>query len=490
MILPVLKLARFAPVALLAGCATGGADYVPPATNPVSAFAAQPTGIVSSDVEIGWWRNFNDPDLDQLIARALASNLDAKLALARLEEARAVAGASRAERLPSGGAEAAYQRRRLANLERFGFAPREGDVFSVDANARWEVDLFGRVQRSVEAAEAEVGGATALLRSARAAVAADVASRYFDLRGAEAALRVAEVSIANQRRSLEVIRNLARAGAGARLDIVRAEAQLRAVEATVPDLQREAAVSRNALAVLLGEPPQEFRAPAASQSAELPQVTNIAIGTPADLLRRRPDIQAAERALAAASARAGAARAELFPQVQLSGLIGLLAGSLGDLFSGGALSFAAGPSISWGVFDLPRLRAHVGAADARTDGALVNYHRTVLGALREVENALVTYGSVREELARLAARVEASREAARLAQIGFREGVGQYLDVLDAERSQVEAEAALVDAQARHLLSVVGIYRALGGGWEACNLPGGVDCATRIDLTAASASRS
>jgi len=477
MILATHKLAGIASLGLLAGCATAGADYIPPSDRAPPAFAAQPAGVQAAEVEARWWRSFNDPALDTLIARALAANLDARLALARLEEARALARGARAERWPGGGINASYQRRRLADLERFPGLPREVDFLRVGGEADWEIDLFGRVGRSIEAAEAEVGGAQALLNAVRAAVAADVASRYFDLRGAEAGLRVAQASIANQRRSLDVTRRLAAAGAGARLDIIRAEAQLRAVEARVPDIGRDAAVARHALAVLLGEAPQTFAGPAPTP-AGLPQIAKIAVGTPADLLRRRPDIRAAERGLAAANARAGAARAELFPEVRLTGFIGLLAGSLGDLFSGGALSFGAGPALSWGVFDLPRLRAQVGAADARTDAALTDYHRTVLNALREVEDALVTYGAVREELARQAARVGASREAARMAAIGFREGEGQFLDVLDAERSLVEAEAALVDAQARHLLSVVGVYRALGGGWEVCTAPGGVDCPT------------
>lgn len=483
MILRKRKLACLASVALLAGCATAGADYAAPSASPATSFAAQPAGIAPSEVEVRWWRSFNDPELDRLISQALAANLDTKLAIARLEEARALARAERAGRLPSGNVSASYQRRRLADLERFGTAPRDGDVFNLGTDARWEINLFGRVQRSVEAAEAEIGGADALLQATRAAVAADVASRYFDLRGAEASLRVARTSLANQRRSLDLTRRLAAAGAGARLDIIRAEAQLRAVEATVPDIEREAAVARHALAVLLGEQPQRY-APPGPSTETLPRVTNIAVATPADLLRRRPDIRAAERALAAANARAGAARAELFPQVQLTGFIGLLAGSLGNIFSGGALSFSAGPALSWGVFDLPRLRAQVGVADARTDAALVNYYQTVLDALREVEDALVTYGAIREELTRLTARAQASREAARLVEIGFREGVGQYLDVLDAERSLVQAEAALVEAQARHLLSVVAVHRALGGGWEACSMPGGVDCATTAEVAA------
>lgn len=477
-------LAPLLALTALAGCATAGADYTPPAASVPSAFVSEPAGVDQTAIEARWWRTFGDPELDRLITSALAANLDAKLAVARLAEARALAGAARAERLPGGGADASYQRRRLADLERFGTAPRGGDVLRLGTAADWEIDLFGRVGRSIEAAEAEVGGAAAVLRAARVAVAADVANRYFELRGGEAALTVARNAIANQRRSLEVTRKLADAGAGARLDIVRAEAQLRAVEATVPDIERQIAVARNALAVLLGEPPQFFAGPA-TPPGDLPQLASLSVGTPEALLRRRPDIAAAERRLAAANARAGAARAELFPSVRLTGFIGLLAGGLGSLVSGGALAFSAGPALDWGVFDLPRLRAQVGAADARTDAALIDYRRTVLNALREVEDALVAYGAIRTQMARLAEQTTASREAARLASIGFREGEGQYLEVLDAERTLVEAEAGLIEAQARHLLSVVGIYRALGGGWEVCILPGGPDCVIDVPERAA-----
>lgn len=470
-------------LAMLGGCATAGKDYAPPESRAPVAYAARPAGVSGADVEVRWWRTFGDPALDQLIVRALSANLDAKLAVARLDEARALGRAARTARLPGGGLNASYQRRRLADPERFGALPRDVDSLRVGAEAGWELDLFGRIGRSIEAAQAEVGGASALLQDVRVSVAADVASRYFELRGAEAASRVARASVANQQRSLDVTRKLAALGGGARFDVVRAEAQLRAVEATVAPIEQRIAVARHALAVLLGETPEGFDLPPDTSPA-LPQVATVAVGTPAELLRRRPDIEAAERNLAAASARAGAARAELFPTVRLTGLIGLLAGSLGSLASGGALSFAAGPSLDWGVFDLPRLRAQVGAADARTDAALVVYHRTVLDALREVEDALATYGAVRTRMARLTERAIASREAARLASIRFREGEGQFLDVLEAERARVDAESELVEAQAQHLLSVVGIYRALGGGWEVCDQPGGLDCATTAEVRA------
>ncbi|APR53139.1 TolC family protein [Sphingomonas koreensis] len=471
-------LAKLSPAALLlglAGCATVGPDYVPPKIAAPGAYAAQPAGIGGTSAETAWWRQFGDPALEALIVEALAANLDARLAVARLDEARALAGMSRAARLPGGGVDAGYQRRRLADVERPGGQPREGDSLRAGAEASWEIDLFGRIRRGVEAAEAEVGGAEALLRSARAAVTADVASQYFQLRGSEAALAVGRRQVELQRRSLDIARKLERAGAGARFDIVRAEARLAAVEATLPGIEQRIGTARHALAVLLGQAPQGFAGPAPATTS-LPQIAQISVGAPADLLRRRPDIAAAERALAAATARRGVAEADLFPTVRLSGFIGLLAGGFESLFSGGALAFSGGPSLDWGVFDMPRLRAQVRVADARTDAALIDYHRTVLGALRDVEDALVAYGAIRTSLATRDRQVGASREAARMASVRFREGEGQYLDVLDAERGLYEAEATLIDARMQHLVSVVDIHRALGGGWEVCETGDGPLC--------------
>lgn len=484
-------MARLSPALLLIGlasCATPGHDYASPSFDAPDAFAAASAGVSDAAVEAAWWSVFGAPALNGLIAEALAANLDARLALARLEEARALSGVARAGLLPGGGVDASYQRRRFADVERFGSLSRGGDSVRLGAEAGWEIDLFGRVRRSIEAAEAEVGGAEALLRAARVAIAADVASRYVELRSNEAGLEIARRQIEVQRRSLELTRKLERAGAGARFDIVRAEAQLRAVEATLPPYEQRIATARHALAVLLGQTPQELILPTTPIS-NFPQITQISVGTPGDLLRRRPDIAAAERSLAAATARQGVAEAELFPSVRLTGFIGLLAGGFGSLLSGDAFAFSAGPALDWGVFDLPRLRAQVRVADARTDAALVSYHRAVLVALRDVEDALAVYGAVRQRLARLSEQVIASREAARLASVRFRAGEGQFLDVLDAERTLYEAEGTLVDARAQHLLSVVGIHRALGGGWQVCEFPGTAYCGTTATISSSPRAR-
>ncbi len=450
--------------ALLTGCATTGGSYRVPAVDAPPAFAAQPAGMTSTAVEARWWQVFADPVLDGLITRALDANPDARIALARVKEARALAGVARSDRLPSGSAGAAYQRRRLADFQRLGVLPRTVDQFSASAEVGWELDLFGRVQRSVDAAEAELGGAGALLAASRVTVMADVASRYVDLRTAQAQLRLADAARANAARILDMARHQAEAGTGSALDVLAAESRLREVSAAVPTHVRDVAVARHALAVLLGEAPQAFSVPDASQQA--PIVQQVAVGTPAELLRRRPDIRAAERALAATSARAGMARAELFPRLGITGFIGLLAGGIGNLFTGGALAMSAGPTMSWSLFDLPRLKSQVGAADARTEAALIVYHRTVLDALRETEDALVSLGAVQAMLQQQSARVAASREALRLMTARFAEGEGERVDVLAAEGALIEAQAALSAVQAQHHQAVIAVHRALGGGWD------------------------
>lgn len=450
---------------LLAGCAatTTPRPAIVAAAVPPS-FGLQPAGISPEEVERRWWAQFRDPVLDALVTRALANNLAARIAAARVEEARALMRAAGAARLPTGGVDASVQQRRFSEAETFGQPARSATVIQLGTSASWEADLFGRTRRGIEAARAELGGAEALLAAARASVIADVAANYLELRASEAGQRVALEAVRTQQRSLATIQKLVRAGSVSRLDLVRAEAEVRSAEARLPDFERRSRIAANAIAVLIGEAPQTFALAEGTRTGP-GGLTRLSIGSPAELLRRRPDVLAAERQVAALSARAAASRADLFPSVRITGVLQLITTSIGNLFTGRALSFATGPSISWSLFDLPRLRAQVGAADARTEGAIANYQATVFRALGEVEDALAAYQAVQQELVVLQRQVTASQEAARLAEIGFRYGEGDFLGVLDAKRQAVSARAALVQAEGRHLLSIVGVYRALGGGW-------------------------
>ncbi len=316
---------------LLGGCAAVGPDYAPPSASAPASFGAMPAGIDGGGVEIEWWRGFDEPDLESLIQRALAANLDIALAGARLDEAKALLRENREEFLPRGGPAFDYQARRRGEVETPAGQQRDIETYRGALDASWEIDLFGRVRRSVEAAEAQAGSREALLRNVQASVAATVAMTWFQLQGIEAELAVVHDIAGNQRDSLEMVERLVSAGSAHEFDRLRAEALLHNVEAAVPDLERRRAATRNALAVLLAEALQAFSPPVARASGERLTLRTLGVGDPAGLLARRADIAAAERNLAAATARIGVETAGLYPQVEVRGSIGLVAGNLDAL---------------------------------------------------------------------------------------------------------------------------------------------------------------
>lgn len=456
---------------ILVGCAAVGPSYSPPSlpsSQFPTSFGEPPAGLGSGAVEVKWWRAFDDPALTILIQQALAANHDIGIAAARLEEAKAMLGESRQGFLPRGGAALGHENRRRSEVETPPGQPRRIETYRGAVDTSWEIDLFGRVRRSVEAAQAQAGSREALLRGVQAGVAAAVAASWFELRGIEAELAVAADTSQSQRESLGLVERLVSAGSASEFDRLRAEALLRHVEVAVPELERRRAASANALAILLGETPQTFRPPAATPAREALAVRTIAVGDPAALLARRADIAAAERSLAAATARIGVETAGLYPDVQVQGSIGLVAGSLDALSGAGALSGFLGPVIRWSVLDTGRVRARIAASEARTKEALIVYDQTVLRALQETDDAFKTYGAAGSTLRLRLLESAANREAARLARVRFSAGEGIYLDVLEAERSDFATRRALAVARTHQRLAVVSIYKALGGGWEVC----------------------
>jgi len=456
---------------LLAGCAAVGPNYSPPSL-PSSQFPASfgepATGLVSGAVEVEWWRTFDDPALTGLIERALAANHDVGIAAARLGEAKAMLVESRQGFLPHGGAAFGHENRRRSDVEVPPGQPRRVESYRGAVDAIWEIDLFGRVRRSVEAAQAQAGSREALLRGVQAGVAAAVAATWFELHGAETELAVAAVIIESQRESLGLVEHLMRAGSASEFDRLRAEALLRHVELAVPELDRRRTASTNALAILLGEAPQVFRLPAATPEREALSVRTIAVGDPATLLSRRADVAAAERSLAAATARIGVETAGLYPDIQVQGSIGVIAGDLDAMSGAGALSSLLGPVIRWSLLDTGRVRARIAASEARTQEALLVYDQTVLRALQETDDAFKAYGAAGSTLELRLLESAANREAARLARARFSAGEGLYLEVLEAERSDHASRRALAVARTDQRLAVVSIYKALGGGWELC----------------------
>jgi multidrug efflux system outer membrane protein len=449
--------------ALLAACAVGP-DYRTPETSATPFVAAQPAGVAEQPFEAAWWEQFQDPVLDDLIERALTADLDLKIALARVEEARAYYGAARRDRWPGVSVEAA---RSKSNQQQPGFGPERVEIDSYNAGLAtlWELDLFGRVRRGAQAAGADTDAAVADLRDAQVLIAAEVARNYVELRGAQKRLRVAQTNLGYQQETLDLTRVRLELGRGSELDVASAAARHAATEATIPPLFAAESIAANRLAVLLGERPGALAAELGFREIA-PHLTTIAVDSPAALLQRRPDIRAAERELAAATARIGVAKADLFPRLTLSGFIGFVAGDADSLGDSASRAWRVTPVLSWAGFDRGTW-ARVAVAEARTAGALAGYELAVLRALEETENAFVTYGTHRQRLESVVEQATASRTAAELARIQYREGALDFLRLLDSERTLLEAEDAVAAAESDLNASVVLIYKALGGGWEA-----------------------
>ena len=456
---PALLLAA----SLLAACAVGP-DYAAPTTAAPEFRRADAAVLAEEPYEAAWWRQFGDPTLDGLVERALADDLDLKIAAARVEESRALLRGARRDRWPGAVAEAA---RTESNAQQPGFSTDRVDVEYYDAGfaALWELDLFGRVRRGAEAAAADADAAAADLRDAQVLVAAEVARSYLDLRGAQKRLRVARANLEFQRETLNLTRVRLDLGRGSELDVASAAARLSATEASVPPLVAAEAAAAHRLAVLLGLRPGALDAELVPRELP-PHLTTLAVDSPEALLRRRPDIRAAERELAAATARIGVAKADLFPQLTLNGFIGFIAGDASELGESTSRAWSFSPVLSWGGLDRG-VRARIVAAEARATGALAVYDRTVLLALEETETAFVTYTQSRARLAAAIDESTASRRAAELARVQYREGALDFLRLLDAERTALQAEDGLATAETDLNRSVVAIYRALGGGWEA-----------------------
>jgi multidrug efflux system outer membrane protein len=453
---------------LLTGCAVGP-DYhkpdLPTQQQFVSAesprYAAQDSGDIAQ-----FWTVFGDATLSALVADALQANHDLRIAVARLDEARALRGAARMDLGPTVAARAGYTDQRLSQSQAVG-GLRDIKGYDTGLDAVWELDFFGRVRRELQASNADLQAAEAALFDTQVVVSAELSRSYFELRGNQQRLAVANRNVDNQRETLALTQARLEAGSGTELDTSRATAQLAATRASIAPLEAAVARAIHRIGVLTGRNPAALRA-RLELPAELPLVPEmIAVGDPAQLLRRRPDIRISERRLAASTARIGVAIADLFPRVSFVGSVGYAAGSFGSLGDAGSGTHRIAPGISWAVLDLGHVRARIAAARARNDGALATYEQTVLRALQETEDVLVTHARSRDRLLYLSEAATASQTAARLARLRFENGAVDFLQVLDAERSLLAAEDSLAQSRADTATSLVAVYKALGGGWTA-----------------------
>ncbi|MCX7825425.1 MAG: efflux RND transporter permease subunit, partial [Verrucomicrobiae bacterium] len=451
----------------LSGCAVGP-NHGEPETKVAAAFAnAGQIGDSSEDTAVAWWRGFKDAKLDGLIERAIASNHDLRIATARVREARALRMVVALDAVPTVQASGGYTKS-LTSKDATGLSRenRKHELYEAGFDATWELDLFGRVRRSIEASTAEVGQAEAAKRDVLVSLIAEVARNYIELRGAQLQLDVARKNAANQRDTLEITESKLRAGRATELDVARARSQLNATLAIIPPLEAAAKRSIHRISVLTGQPPTALEAELATPQPipSLPPL--VSVGTPEQLLRRRADIRAAERALAAATARIGVQTADLFPRVTFKGEIALQASDFAALAKAGTDTYSFGPRISWAAFDLGRVRARINAAQAGADAALANYEKTVLLALEETENALVEYGRSQARRAYLRASARSAEQAVKLADNRYQSGIADFLQVLDAQRSQLSIEEQLAQSETRTATALVALYKALGGGWE------------------------
>jgi NodT family efflux transporter outer membrane factor (OMF) lipoprotein len=406
-----------------------------------------------------WWSTFNDPILDSLINRAVRSNLDLLEAQSRIREARATRGIASSGLFPVFGTS--------GNMTRAGNAVGSQELWRGGFDASWEVDIFGGVRRQIEAATADIEAAVENRRAVTVSLVAEVAADYLFLRGFQQELVVAGQNLDIQIRNAAVARGKVQLGSGTGLDVSNADAQVASTRATIASFISQEQQQVYALSILLGLEPsalmQELQA-----TGPIPVTPPIVpVGLPSELLRRRPDIRQAERQLAGQTARIGVAVADLFPRFSLTGSLNFQASRFQPMFNWNNRSWSFGPSVSWNIFDAGRIWSNVEVQNAIQEQALINYRRTVLIALQDVENALVAYAQEQQRRAALAEAVAANQKALEQATTLYRGGLTDFLRVIDAERSLFGTQDALVQSNRAVGTDLVALYKALGGGWEA-----------------------
>lgn len=470
---------RTIPSALLAfavaGCTTVGHDYQGPPTTPQQAAFARGGDDAAGPVLAHWWTALGDATLDSLVDRALAANPNLAIARARVRQARASLSSEQANRLPAGTATATAAHARLPPLpggSGSGLAiPSSLNLYNVGFDASWEIDLFGGQRRATEAAGAAYEAAGARLADAQLSLVADVAQAYINLRATQAQMALSTAAIARQQGMLDLTAQRVDGGTASQLDLVRLQNQLESTRADAEPLVAQLDSYRDALAVLLGQAPgmldSELGRPAADAAAVPLPPAQVAVGDPTAMLRRRPDIRAAERTLAARNAQIGQAEAARFPSLKLFGLIGIGGTSPRDLTHLGDFSAIAAPQLSWNVLDFGRVNASIEQAKGVHDEAEAQYQATVLGALRDAEDALSRFRQRRTTVATIARLKAGADRAATLTAARQKAGTASMIDVLDTERQQFSAEQNLAQAQAALTNDFVALQKALGLGFDA-----------------------
>lgn len=457
----------------LAGCAVGPNYRRPLVSTPAQWTAPQARGV-TKDVEPEtdlWWKFFHDAELDSLIQRAVEANYDLEIASARVEEARASTGAARSSYYPQIGAGVAVNRVRQIGVglladrgpQRFAY---ETNTYNFEGNLSWEIDLFGRIRRGVEAAKADLAASEQDRRNILISVLGDVARYYSDLRGTQFRIEIAQKNIATAEDTLGLTKARIAGGQATERDVAQAEGELESIRAQVPALNTDIQLAIHRLGVLLGKQPGELEEELSKQAAVPPVPPNVPTGIPSDLLERRPDIRSAEAQLAAATARVGVAKADYFPRFTLLGNAGREATQLHDLSLGFANYFGVGPSVSLPVFTGGRIRSNVEIQNARVRESAAIYKSTILKAFEETEDALAAYANEQDRRDRLQATVRSDETSFELANVQYKAGLTDFLTVLDAQRQMYANQDLLAQSQTTVTTNLIALYRALGGGWS------------------------
>ncbi|WP_323120526.1 efflux transporter outer membrane subunit [Burkholderia alba] len=481
--------ARFAKIAaastllvtLLAACAVGP-DYKRPDVTTPAAFKEAPT--LAAGEQAGswktaepadalhrgeWWKVFNDPVLDGLEQQALDANQNLKAAAARVEEARAATRAARSSWFPQIGAGFGPTREGLSSASQFqpqGTGPTNATLWRAQGSVSYEADLFGRVSRNVEASRADTAQSEALFRSVQLALQADVAQNYFELRQLDSDQDLYRRTVDLRQEALKLAQRRFTEGDIGELDVSRAKNELATAQADAVGVARRRAASEHALAILLGKAPADF---GFKETPIVPVTVRVPPGLPSALLERRPDVSAAERAMAAANARVGLAKSAYFPKLDITGAFGYEASTLGSLFMWSSRTFLLGPfagtALTLPLFDGGRRSAGVQQARAQYDEQVANYRQQVLVAFREVEDNLADLRLLDDQIRAQDDAVNASRRAAKLSRTQYQEGQVSYLDVIDSERSVLVSQLQANQLTGTQAVSTVNLIRALGGGW-------------------------
>ena len=459
---------------VLAGACKVGPDYAPPPT-PLPNAAPMPDrwnaeatmGLESGEARLQtWWHVFDDPTLESLVERAQLQNLDLKQAVARVREARAFVGVARGDRMPAVDALAEGNVGKTSDAS-VPQAPEGGfqtaGLFSTGVDASWEIDVFGRLARNIEAAEAGYEASVEDYRDVLVSLLAEVALAYVDVRSLQQRLDFARSNVTSQRESLQLTRDRFNAGLTSALDVAQAESNLGDTEATIPQLEQALGFALNRLAVLLATTPGALD-DELSRAGSIPEPpAAVGVGIPAELVRQRPDVRGAERLLASQTARIGVATADLYPRFSLFGFFSFDAGNVGDSTGVG---WSLVPGVRFNLFDRERIRSRVRVEEARAEQTFLAYEQTVLRALEDVENAMIAYAKERERRERLVEAVDATERSVELVRTQYLSGLTNFQNVLDSQRSLFRLQDQLATSEGLQIQNLIVLYRALGGGWD------------------------